>query len=515
MSLNRKICNLGEETMVAEYKKMYTATIVWGKEYLDYYIQLSLPTLLAPGNIPCLAKQYELVFLIYTFRADKEKLENAQEFIDLRMYVQVEFIQLDEIDYRYLVDGPIARWQNSCYNHALMKAYEASSGLILLAPDTLYSDGTFDKLQLIVNRGYKAILSRVLNVNRHSVIGQLRSAKQGSIISIYHRDMVNLWCQHAHVCSDYWFEDTHRFNNESPCVVGWKAGETGVVLCASQIHALYVEPRNAYQVPNAEFLSGSVDTILAHNAVDKEFCYIIQDSDEGVQLELRSVLEQSIISFDRPNLPLIAFGYWRLDKLGQQNYEYFKKPIYFHTNDGDALAKEEAEKKAATFFHDALTMSNFKDFREFMTNCKEYYNSLRAEASFCIIGDSPVATLTNELLILLGQPFFYLEKNSTKDEKNDAIVMLALCGEQQFEAQYSYLECLGKKFGYGFITSPMMYRTFRVSYAKEMSLPWQLRLWIWYEDYLKFVYCKGWSFVLRVLKFRVWCFICSFRKKVW
>ena len=50
---------------------------VWGSSYIDQFLEFGLPTLLAPGNLPALAKALPCEFIILTSARDEVEIKSG------------------------------------------------------------------------------------------------------------------------------------------------------------------------------------------------------------------------------------------------------------------------------------------------------------------------------------------------------------------------------------------------------------------------------------------------------
>src|SRR5690349_9965179 len=64
---------------------------VWGEEYARFFAEVSLPTLMAPGNIPALPHPERHVLAIYTTPDDRHLIEAAPVFGAIAGAIRVEF----------------------------------------------------------------------------------------------------------------------------------------------------------------------------------------------------------------------------------------------------------------------------------------------------------------------------------------------------------------------------------------------------------------------------------------
>src|SRR3974377_2306277 len=71
---------------------------VWGKRFISQFLQVSLPTLLAPGNLPSIAKSLPCRFVFLTSSEDIVDLRNHPVVkCHLRGLCEVEFTNIDDL----------------------------------------------------------------------------------------------------------------------------------------------------------------------------------------------------------------------------------------------------------------------------------------------------------------------------------------------------------------------------------------------------------------------------------
>lgn len=72
-------------------------TVLWGEAYIRRFVTLSLPSFLAPGNLPALAHDTELEVVIMTRLDDIEYFENHVAFHRLQTICPVRFVGIDDL----------------------------------------------------------------------------------------------------------------------------------------------------------------------------------------------------------------------------------------------------------------------------------------------------------------------------------------------------------------------------------------------------------------------------------
>lgn len=140
---------------------------VWGADYVRATASGLLRTLLAPGNLPALARNRMIRLEITTTARDRAALDAEPVIAALR--------QVAAIDYFILPDAVVATppprefpyWVMSAGHHASMaRACHARTAISFLTADMLLSDGSLEAAQRLLDDGFEAVLVRALEAER-------------------------------------------------------------------------------------------------------------------------------------------------------------------------------------------------------------------------------------------------------------------------------------------------------------------------------------------------------------
>src|SRR5262245_6636704 len=115
--------------------RFFCVNVVWGKLYVNFFTEYSIPSLLAPGNIPGIPNREISEFIIVTTDEDAARIRQSDIFERLSSTIKVVFIPIQ-----------IATDQHKYYEmsrgHSLAVSYIQRRGYaIFLAPDAIASDG--------------------------------------------------------------------------------------------------------------------------------------------------------------------------------------------------------------------------------------------------------------------------------------------------------------------------------------------------------------------------------------
>ena len=113
-------------------------TAVWGDWHISAHLGINLPTLLAAGNLPVLARRCQMTYRLYTRPSDVWRLTASPVMQEIARLMQVEVETLSE---DRLAD-PIAAHQWA-WEQAQNAARATGQFILFLPPDVAWADGSF------------------------------------------------------------------------------------------------------------------------------------------------------------------------------------------------------------------------------------------------------------------------------------------------------------------------------------------------------------------------------------
>lgn len=162
--------------------KFRLVSAIWGADFVDAFVRLTLPTLLAPGNLPTLCARHSVVYTIYTTKEDAERITAAPVFRKIAAVcpVNISLFSTEEIDPNHFGSHDDL-WQRS-----VDLARRNREILFFIIPDILYGDGTLTNWARRFEEGYKAVYSPgpqvVLETIYDEVDAQFPNAADGVVI---------------------------------------------------------------------------------------------------------------------------------------------------------------------------------------------------------------------------------------------------------------------------------------------------------------------------------------------
>jgi hypothetical protein len=247
------------------------STPVWGAGHVGLFLNVGLPSLLAPGNLPGLTSNPENRYLIYTQSEHEKDIRAADSYRRLAGILTVEIIPISkkiEVAHRTMSD---------CHGDSLRRAQEVGAATVFIPPDCVWSDGSMVRLEALARSGKSVVHMSGIRLDRDGVVPELADhySEGRAVLSLAARDLVGIGLRHLHPIAR-----SHFFNEYEgglmPANLAWSVGDEGVLLRCFHLHPLMVKP----QGPLAEFKSTIDDDLALRACPDSSRDYVVTDSDE-------------------------------------------------------------------------------------------------------------------------------------------------------------------------------------------------------------------------------------------
>jgi hypothetical protein len=147
----------------------------WGAAYRDYFVDICLPSLLAPKNFPLLNANEGHRFLIATTKADWAAIENLPIIQTMRKHVTPVLLEIEPPAATPPGSSKAVWQQNYCQRLLVEAAYDARALACMLWPDIILSDGMVSALKRWAAAGYELVLFASLRHIREDVISLLET----------------------------------------------------------------------------------------------------------------------------------------------------------------------------------------------------------------------------------------------------------------------------------------------------------------------------------------------------
>jgi hypothetical protein len=173
-------------------------TAVWGDAYIRRFAALSLPSFLAPGNIPVLAEATELEVVIMTRRDDFERFGAYLAFRRLRTICPVRFVAIDDL----VTTGVYGVTLTLAYARAVIECGKAmlDTHFVFMNADFVLADGSLRALSRHILAGRSIVLGPSFRATAEAVEPQLDTVVDRAlgVLAIPPRQLATLSMAHPH-----------------------------------------------------------------------------------------------------------------------------------------------------------------------------------------------------------------------------------------------------------------------------------------------------------------------------
>src|SRR5215467_10160644 len=174
-------------------------TYAWGAKYVDTLLSLTLPALLAPGNLPYVASEVPCELIILTQWRFFFKVNHHPAVVRIRKLCPVKLIKLDDLIVSKDKYG-------MTLTHALHRGFSdlgpamTEHWQIFLNADFIIADGSLRNLMSHLSRGERIVAAPSYCANAEDVIPELRKRLDvgTSTLNLSPRELAQLVLTHRH-----------------------------------------------------------------------------------------------------------------------------------------------------------------------------------------------------------------------------------------------------------------------------------------------------------------------------
>jgi hypothetical protein len=260
---------------------MHFVTAVWGREYVQLFLDITLPSILADNNLPAAKSHFNCRYKIYTAVDDFNVIKYAEVIKVLHEHAQVELIPITDFS------GNKYEVASRCYRKATSDALQDRAAIIYLIPDMILADGSLGYIAEQLSSGKKAVLVAGMRASKESAVPVLiENYKRDETISITSKALVGLMMRHIHPLMRHHMWDEDRQGGFHPSFFCWQVTE-----CGFYVHCAHLQPVAvdfSEQTRHLAFQGTIDDDLLAALDPQSDEIDVVTDSDKVVWFELSS-----------------------------------------------------------------------------------------------------------------------------------------------------------------------------------------------------------------------------------
>ncbi len=345
------------ETIVSQNKSILVRILVvlWGEKFINDFLKLNIRTLLAPGNIPALANEYPLHFVLLTTKDDIPIFEKNPIFTMLKQICTVEFISIDDL----IIFSNYSTTLTLAYDRAVKNTGldMLNTYFIFLTADYIMADDSFIGLMRYMKKGYSGICAGNFQVIEEEIKPFLMNQidNKTKVLSIKPRDLLKKSLNHLHLVSYTNIYHQNLTHNYYANRFFLKYNDDLLAGRFYLLHMLCIKPETMdYQV------GASCDYSFIPEMCPSGNIAIINDSDDYLVIELQPR--------DR-DLQFTQSGKYNFNRLASalaewttsQHRDNAKKTIYYHTKDLQEEDTKQIENKLDELVH--LKLQKLKKYK--------------------------------------------------------------------------------------------------------------------------------------------------------
>jgi hypothetical protein len=257
-------------------------TMAWGERYVGDLLEVTVPALLAPGNLPVLAAEFDCEFVVVTETQFFDRFARSEAIQKLLRFADVRLVPVDDL---------LSPWYGITLTYALVRGFAdlgaamTDTHLIFLNADFVVADGSYRKLAEIIGQGERLVVSPSYCMDLERTVDRLRGRRDPNTfaLSLSHRELAALVISHRHNTIRAKTVNQQIFRIYRYDQFYWYVNETTLLARQMPIAVVYMRP---------ERVLTEMPTFWDYGVIS-EYCptlkpYVLADSDDFLMGELRS-----------------------------------------------------------------------------------------------------------------------------------------------------------------------------------------------------------------------------------
>lgn len=170
---------------------------IWGKNYVEPFLRVTLRLMLADGNLPGLAQRTNVHARFYTTKKDESVIRRSPQFRLLEKYANCSFNTMVD---KFLAQQQSLSCMNVCQRDALTRGFQAKRLLFPFTGDVVITENLLSEAWDLVMQGYRLVVGAGLRLNRTAVLARAKKTS-GIVWNLTNREAVKLALRDRHIYS--------------------------------------------------------------------------------------------------------------------------------------------------------------------------------------------------------------------------------------------------------------------------------------------------------------------------
>jgi hypothetical protein len=255
---------------------------VWGKPFISQFLQMSLPTLLAPGNLPSIAKSLPCRFIFLTSSEDTFDLRNQPLIHHLRELCEVEFTNIDDL----ITGDNYSTTVTLAYARAVRAAGAAmlDTCFFFMISDYIMADGSLANVLAKIQAGYSGVVAGNFQVVEEDASESFfrRFDRGDTQIAIHPRTLIRWATDYLHpmtLANMVNFPLCHSIHSNR---LFWRVDKDTLIGRFYLMHMICIRPEVA-----DFFVGSSCDYSFIPEMCPSGNVYVLTDSDDYLVIEMQ------------------------------------------------------------------------------------------------------------------------------------------------------------------------------------------------------------------------------------
>ena len=300
---------------------------VWGYSYVRYFLECSLPTLLAPGNVPAVAAVSPSQFIILTSADDAQFIREHPAFKQLADACETELRLIDHL----ITYGNYSATITLAYVDAVREVGDAmlDTCFFFLVSDYILADGSLGNAFRRMQKGISAVVVGNFQVTREDALPWLQEqfAASKHVLALPPRTLMRWALNYLHpttLANTVNIPFSHNWHTNR---LFWRIDGNAILGRFYLMHMLCVRPETTNFIIGASCDYSFIPEMCPSRSVEA-----ILDSDEYLVIELQPIEHES--AFLRPG-PLAPRALARSlnDWTTSLHRENVRHPVVFHAGE--------------------------------------------------------------------------------------------------------------------------------------------------------------------------------------
>ena len=316
---------------------------VWGKAFVEKYLDFSLLSQMSPGNLPTVARDAEIFYHIFTDQESEPYFYPAVQ--PLQSFAELRFRFFDEVPYQgaTLADA-ICNSDPAILKHNVQRvtssflADEATAAgaaaVILLDSDFIFSEGSWPAMLARFKAGARAVCAMFMRFDEEAASPKLREALPGGVNAL---DLVQIGLDAIHPISARMFLDANPFTGYASHI-NTRVGSQGYITHCYFPHPLLVAPQTGGQY------TSTMDYEFALRAVPNDAAiHLVRSSDELLICKMSR--HDYLSDREAGAIPTVArLADFALNNTNQRHRLFMAQPIRFRAGGEEDIWRAEEER---------------------------------------------------------------------------------------------------------------------------------------------------------------------------